>query len=83
MVHWLLEEENKEVNCPICLEAITPGEQVLIFEDGLKDLPAIVALVCEFYPKVLEPGCDASHLHAGHVDCYEKWLRRSHCYLFV
>ena len=28
MVYGLLEQDNQETNCPICLETIAPGEQV-------------------------------------------------------
>ena len=28
MVNGLLEQDNQETNCPICLETIAPGEQV-------------------------------------------------------
>ena len=28
MVYGLLEQDNQETNCPICLETVVPGEQV-------------------------------------------------------
>ena len=33
--------------------------------------------------KVVEPGCAASKLHSGHVDCLEGWLQRCLLLLFL
>ena len=76
MVHGLLNDQ--EITCPICLETVASGEEVCskYEENEEKEEYWRTNQPTNLHIQVVLPGCAASEMHAGHVECIEGWLAR-------